>query len=122
MGDHVLREVAKRLNDSVRGMDTVARIGGDEFFVLALNINNEDEARALAQKLLDAVAATLPGVPEGLEIGTSIGLCLFPYDNMSAIDIIHRADQAMYRIKTSGKGAFAMADGDDDEQGMLGTA
>ena len=122
MGDHVLREVAKRLNDSVRGMDTVARIGGDEFFVLALNINSEDEARALAQKLLDAVAATLPGVPQGLEIGTSIRLCLFPYENMSAIDIIHRADQAMYRIKTSGKGSFALADASDEDLGMLGTA
>jgi diguanylate cyclase (GGDEF)-like protein len=125
MGDHVLREVARRLNDSVRGMDTVARIGGDEFFVLAVNIVSENEARALAQKLLDAVAATLPGVPQGLEIGTSIGLCLFPYDNMSAADIIHRADQAMYRIKTSGKGRFALADDvdePDDERGMLGTA
>lgn len=109
MGDHVLREVAKRLSNIVRATDTVARIGGDEFFILALNIGGEAKARALAQKLLEQFRSPLPGVPPDIPLGASIGLCLFPYDDMSVLGMIQRADEAMYRIKTSGKGNYALA-------------
>ena len=109
-GDEVLREVARRLRAAVRASDTVARIGGDEFFVLALDIGDRDSACALARKLLDLVAAPMPGFPADLPLGTSIGLCLFPYDGMSVSGLIHRADEAMYRVKRCGKGSFAIAD------------
>lgn len=109
-GDEVLREVARRLRSAVRASDTVARIGGDEFFVLALDIGDRETACALARKLLDLVAAPMPGLPADLPLGTSIGLCLFPYDGMSVSGLIHRADEAMYRVKSCGKGDFAIAD------------
>lgn len=108
-GDEALREVARRLKATVRASDTVARIGGDEFFVLAENIGNQDAAHALARKLLHEIAAPFAVLPEHARMGASIGLCLFPYDGMNVADLIHRADEAMYRVKTSGKGNFLVA-------------
>ena len=51
-GDHVLREVAKRLTSAVRAIDTVSRMGGDEFFVLALDVGSEETAYVLRQKIV----------------------------------------------------------------------
>lgn len=110
VGDQVLHEVARRLQSSVRASDTVARIGGDEFFVLAEEIGDEAAAHALARKLLKEIAEPLGFLPENAHMGASIGLCIFPYEGMSISDLIHRADEAMYRVKTSGKGNFSVAD------------
>ncbi|HJW03194.1 MAG TPA: GGDEF domain-containing protein [Azospira sp.] len=110
VGDQALREVAKRLQSAVRATDTVARIGGDEFFVLAEYIGSMAAAHTFAQKLLAELAAPLAFLPEGCQMGASIGICPFPYDGMSVSDLIHRADEAMYRVKMSGKGSFAMAE------------
>ena len=110
VGDQVLHEVARRLQSSVRASDTVARIGGDEFFVLAEDVGDMAAAQALAHKLLKEIAEPLGFLPENAQMGASIGLCIFPYEGMSISDLIHRADEAMYRVKTSGKGNFSVAD------------
>lgn len=109
-GDQTLREVARRLQAAVRASDTVARIGGDEFFVLAENIGDMASAHALAHKLLAELAVPFDFLPEQAHMGASIGICPFPYAGMTVTDLIHRADEAMYRVKTSGKGRFAFAD------------
>lgn len=109
-GDQALREVAKRLQSAVRATDTVARIGGDEFFVLAEDISDIAAAHALAHKLLAELAAPFAFLPEHTQMGASIGICLFPYPGMTVSDLIHRADEAMYRVKMSGKGSFSVAD------------
>ncbi|KAB2968454.1 GGDEF domain-containing protein [Zoogloea sp.] len=109
-GDQTLREVARRLQATVRASDTVARIGGDEFFVLAENIGDLASAHALAHKLLAELATPFDFLPEHARMGASIGICPFPYEGMTVSDLIHRADEAMYRVKTSGKGRFAIAD------------
>lgn len=109
MGDKVLRQIGQRLVGAVRAADTVARIGGDEFFVLAHDIGSEEVAVALAKKLLNELAKPLPGVPGDLEMGVSMGLCLFPYPGMTVSGMIHRADEAMYRVKSGSKGDFAVA-------------
>lgn len=111
VGDQVLREVGQRLIATVRSIDTVARIGGDEFFILTLDIDNEAAARSLATKLLTQLAQPIPGIPSELNLGVSIGICLFPYDGMTVSDLMHRADEAMYQVKNSGKGNFKIADG-----------
>ena len=109
VGDHVLRQVGKSLTSTVRSIDTVARIGGDEFFILALDIGTEQAAANLAKKLSQALAKPLPGIPENIRISISIGVCLFPYPGMTVSDMIHRADEAMYQIKNNGKGTYAVA-------------
>ncbi|MET0085447.1 MAG: GGDEF domain-containing protein [Sedimenticola sp.] len=109
IGDDVLELVAQRLESVVRSIDTVARIGGDEFFVLALDIGNETNASNLAEKILDQFDTPIPGIPESMKLSTSIGICIFPYEGMTVPDIIRRADMAMYRIKSSGKNNYAVA-------------
>jgi diguanylate cyclase len=111
VGDSVLREVGQQLISAVRSIDTVARIGGDEFFVLALDIDNEEAACGLATKLLDNLAQPMPGIPSDVNLGVSIGICLFPYEGMTVNDLIHRADKAMYQVKNNGKGYYKLADG-----------
>jgi diguanylate cyclase (GGDEF)-like protein len=108
-GDSVLKEVAQRISSVFREIDTVARVGGDEFFVLALNIGNEEKASDMAKKILDQISRPIPKVPAELSLSVSIGMCLFPYEGMSTSNIIHRADKAMYKVKSSGKGNFLFA-------------
>lgn len=110
IGDQTLHEVAKRLLSTVRATDTVARIGGDEFFVLAENVGDLSAAHALAHKILAELSAPFAFLPEHTQMGASIGICPFPYEGMTVSDLIHRADEAMYRVKMSGKGDIAFAD------------
>lgn len=110
VGDHVLRQVAQRLILAVRSIDTVARIGGDEFFVLALNIGSEENACNLAKKLLDQLTMPMSGIPDDMTLSASIGICLFPYEGITVSDLIHKADEAMYQVKSSGKGDYVLAD------------
>lgn len=107
-GDLVLKEVARRLTSAVRGMDTVARIGGDEFFILALDIDSEAGAYRLAEKLLDQFKSPFLEIPEDMPLSASIGMCLLPYEGMNASDFIQRADKAMYQAKDAGKAQFVM--------------
>ncbi|QOR38042.1 GGDEF domain-containing protein [Billgrantia diversa] len=110
MGDNLLEQVAQRLTDSVRKTDTVARIGGDEFFVLARDLDSEQDIHRLASKLLENLRLPLAGVPAPFALRASIGVCLFPYPDMSVNDIIHRADMAMYRVKTAEKDSYCLAE------------
>ncbi len=110
-GDLVLQFVGRRLSGCVRESDTVARMGGDEFFVLAIGIEDLREAGNVADKLLQCLDAPIPGLPENHRIRASIGLCIYPDASMSASEVIHCADMAMYReknaLKEKGKSADA---------------
>lgn len=109
-GDGVLREVARRLCGAVRQTDTVARIGGDEFFVLALDVGDEAVAREVAESLVSCFDSSFPVDDAETRLGTSIGLCLFPYPGMTVADLVHRTDQAMYRAKAAGRGGYEVAE------------
>jgi diguanylate cyclase (GGDEF)-like protein len=112
VGDLFLKEVAARLKDIMREADTLSRIGGDEFFVLARDIYNKESASTLAEKLLQQLQQPYY-LADGLTIPTitaSIGVCLFPYPQVSPADIVRRADYAMYKIKRHGKAGVAFAD------------
>jgi diguanylate cyclase (GGDEF)-like protein len=118
-GDRVLKQIARRLGSSVRAMDTVARIGGDEFFVLASEIDDTKAAGDLAAKLLNQCVLPLEGVPQDIRLSASIGMCLLPYDGMSVSDFIRRADKAMYRVKSEAKNGYALA---EEVHGLLDPA
>jgi diguanylate cyclase (GGDEF)-like protein len=100
-GDHALAAIAGRLRLSVRGSDTVARYGGDEFIVLAGELDRAEDAAFIAEKIADMVGVPLPidGVTE--EIRCSIGISFYPDDAEDAESLIARADRAMYAAKAA---------------------
>jgi diguanylate cyclase (GGDEF)-like protein len=96
-GDLVLREVAARCTSAVRPGDCVARIGGDEFAVLAPGAG-ADGARRLAAALEEAIASV--AVPDGVErLGVTIGSGVFPGDGETADELVHAADRRLYAGK-----------------------
>ncbi len=113
MGDRVLSTIALRLRQAMRESDTIARLGGDEFFAIARGIKSEADAMALGDKLISAISEPMQELPG--RMGASIGICIFPYPGMTAVDIIRRADQAMYRAKLGGKNACLLASFDPEE-------
>jgi diguanylate cyclase (GGDEF)-like protein len=106
VGDQVLQEVANRLRKMVRETDTLSRLGGDEFFVLARDIGSKEAALALANKLQQQLDAPMEfsNIKLNENVSASIGICLFPYKGATAIDIIRRADHGMYQNKRARKG------------------
>ncbi|MFG6177870.1 diguanylate cyclase domain-containing protein [Halomonas sp. THAF12] len=110
VGDRLLIQVGERLQGCVRKVDTVARIGGDEFFVLAIGLENARDAEHLAEKLLAALRRPFPEVPDDLSLHASVGVCLFPYPGMSVSGIIHQADMAMYAVKSGSKDGYRIAE------------
>ena len=111
VGDLYLQEVADRLRDITREADTIARISGDEFFLLLIDTKSEEAVLGLAQKIQENLNDQfLLGDQFKLTgLGASIGICMFPYTNCSPQDIINRADQAMYKVKHLGKNSITVA-------------
>lgn len=105
-GDDLLRGVAQRLRETLRDGDTVARIGGDEFVVLLPGLHGFDDARGVAEKIIEALRKPIPlGDTERVSL-PSIGIALFPRDATDGDDLMHIADQAMYRAKQAGNGCW----------------
>jgi diguanylate cyclase len=102
-GDEVLVGVARRLRSSLRASDVVARLGGDEFVVLATGLPGEAEARVLGQKLLNAFSKPFEATRHQCQVGVTIGYALAPLDGHDALDLLKRADAAMYAGKESGR-------------------
>ena len=105
-GDDVLIETGKRLENCVRTSDTVARMGGDEFTVLLSTINSPNDTGTVARKIIEAVAAPIMVKGHEKRIGASIGISLFPEDGDGVDGLVKKADDAMYRVKNTGKDNF----------------
>ncbi|MCW8829657.1 MAG: diguanylate cyclase [Gammaproteobacteria bacterium] len=104
VGDAVLKTVAAKLTGCVRDSDTVARYGGDEFVVLLSGLRELGEAQEVAQKILRHIAEPMRIDGEECQVGSSIGISVYPDDGESVEVLIKRADQAMYQAKEHGKG------------------
>jgi diguanylate cyclase (GGDEF)-like protein len=100
-GDEVLAETARRLQATARGADTVARFGGDEFTVLA-EVNDEDEAVALAERFRTAVAAPIIVGDRDYSVRASIGVVM-TRGGADPVALLRDADAAMYRAKEDGR-------------------
>jgi diguanylate cyclase (GGDEF)-like protein/PAS domain S-box-containing protein len=105
-GDELLIEVARRLIEAVREVDTVSRLAGDEFTVILNSIKSAEEAGFVARKILDTLA--VPMILEGREvfISTSIGITVYPLDGTSVNQLIKNADTAMYHAKERGRNNY----------------
>jgi diguanylate cyclase (GGDEF)-like protein/PAS domain S-box-containing protein len=108
MGDLLLKAVATRLKSLLRAIDTVSRVGGDEFVIVLPDMQSSFAVRDTAQKVLDALAQ--PYLVEGHELSVtpSIGICLYPDDGKDADTLLACADTAMYYAKREGKGNYQL--------------
>jgi diguanylate cyclase (GGDEF)-like protein len=106
VGDALLRDVAARLNASVRGSDTVCRHGGDEFVILMAGIADEKDAARIAEKVTQTISR--PFTIEGTElvVTCSIGVACYPADGEGLDVLLRNADAAMYAAKATGRNGY----------------
>lgn len=105
VGDELLRVISNRLLELVRESDIVARLGGDEFVFVLNNPKAKDEVLLVAERLISALNEPVELFGITLEIGVSVGISMFPDDGLTSMDLIKKADKAMYASKASGKNA-----------------
>jgi diguanylate cyclase (GGDEF)-like protein/PAS domain S-box-containing protein len=107
-GDQILKGTASRLLECVRQTDTVARIGGDEYAVVAPDIGTRANVEALARKIVSAVCQPMEHDTGEMWVGASVGASLFPDHGDSGQILQALADAAMYRIKKSGRSGYSV--------------
>ncbi|MBS1228616.1 MAG: diguanylate cyclase [Proteobacteria bacterium] len=105
-GDELLKEVARRLQDSLRETDTLARIGGDEFTVLLPCIRSTEDAAHVAGKLVADMARPYLVSDNEVFLTASIGISIWPEDGDDIETLMRHADLAMYHVKSTGKNNF----------------
>lgn len=101
-GDALIRELARRLSETVREGDTVSRLGGDEFAV-ALVGRDSMEVEAICDRILSAVREPFDVLGSNAFVGISIGVVHAPRDGLERIDLMRKADIALYRAKSEGR-------------------
>lgn len=108
-GDDLLKQVAERLQASVRASDTVARLAGDEFMVLVEGVSDRTIFSNLAGKILKQLSTPFILSGQTAEISASIGISIYPQDGQNVAALLHAADLAMYEAKRAGRNAYAFA-------------
>ncbi len=108
VGDHVLREVSRRLGETVVDADCIARLGGDEFAIL-LRCGSDANCSSTARQIISALEAPILYEDQPLDVGTSIGIAHFPEHGRDAQTLVRNADIAMYAAKRN-KAGFAIYD------------
>jgi len=105
-GDMLLREVSIRLKRCVRETDMVSRLGGDEFVVVMSAINKSEDAAQVAQKIIASICEPFEIEGHTVNIGTSIGISIYPDDADESDSLKKFADAAMYEVKQAGKNHY----------------
>jgi len=105
-GDELIREVARRLSEMVRTSDTVGRIGGDEFIIVMPDTETIGQVHTLAQRIISTLSAPYHLLGNELWVGVSIGLALAPKDGTDRLELMRKADIALYDAKNHGRGQF----------------
>ncbi|HSC85150.1 MAG TPA: EAL domain-containing protein [Pseudomonas sp.] len=109
-GDELLKEVARRLQTTLRDIDTVSRQGGDEFLMVLADVEGLTEVATVARRIQQELAQ--PCSLKGMQVVTSlsIGIALFPEDGSDFETLLRHADMAMYQAKAAGRNGFCFFD------------
>ncbi len=110
----LLQEVGKRLRSCVREIDTVARIGGDEFAIVLVNLGHAVDAEQVAGKILKSLAKPVQADENELYITTSIGISIYPTHDDDPESLLKKADAAMYQAKAQGRNNYQVYDSSMD--------
>ena len=105
-GDFVLCSIAQNIKKVIRLEDTFARIGGDEFTIITENIQESQEVKNLAKKVISAVTTPIIYKNKEFHITCSIGISRYPIDSTQITELLHKSDHAMYIAKENGKNNF----------------
>ena len=108
VGDALLRQVAERLKEELRGVDTVARVGGDEFVLVLPDIENAEQADGLARRLTEVMQLPFVVGEHTLYVTISMGFALHPEHAADADGLMHCADAALYRAKDLGRNRWQL--------------
>jgi len=105
-GDLLLQAVAERLESCIRGNDTVARLGGDEFAVLLQQLDNASDAEITAQRIIESFSQPFNILERTVFVTASLGIVIYPRDERQSVNLLAKADAAMYEAKQSGRNVF----------------
>jgi diguanylate cyclase (GGDEF)-like protein/PAS domain S-box-containing protein len=106
VGDELLKKVAMRLGRVVRAIDTVSRLGGDEFIIVLRELGCAGDAVLVVEKILRALALPITVHGHDLCVTPSIGISMFPDDGLEALQLMKNADTAMYAAKARGRNNY----------------
>ncbi len=110
VGDLLLKEVARRLQEQIREHDIIARVGGDEFVAILAELEDESDAKQVAERIKNAVVGSFVNDGVLLSVTCSIGVSLFPRDGSDTESLIKNADSAMYSAKDAGRNGIRFFD------------
>jgi diguanylate cyclase (GGDEF)-like protein len=113
-GDTLLSEVAQRMRACLGPRDLLARLGGDEFAIIQAGLADPVQTRALAARVVATVADPFDLGGHEARIGASIGIAVYPDDAKSGHELLKKADIALYRVKSEGRGTFRFFERDMD--------
>ncbi len=107
-GDQLLKAVAQRITSCLRDVDTVSRMGGDEFTVILESIPHIDNATIVAQKIVDTMQESFYLDGQEVHVTVSIGVTVYPFDDKDLSNLLKDADTAMYRAKQAGRNGYQL--------------
>lgn len=110
IGDQVLKEAARRMKDSLREIDMVARQGGDEFILLCPGLHKEDAIARVCNKVIQNIKQPMRIEDKNYQIGASLGCTIYPNHGDDESQLIKHADLAMYEAKKTGGNTFVIFD------------
>jgi diguanylate cyclase (GGDEF)-like protein len=110
VGDELLTVVSQRMREALREGDTLARIGGDEFVAVIVDLEKIEDSKPVLERILKAAAESVTLGDAVLQISASIGVTVYPQDGVDADQLMRHADQAMYIAKQAGKNRYHLFD------------
>jgi diguanylate cyclase (GGDEF)-like protein len=110
IGDALLRHVTERLRYGLRESDTVARLGGDEFAIIQTSVEQPDDTRSLAERLVRLISAPYAIAGHQVVVGVSIGIAMPPVDGTDPDVLLKHADIALYKAKANGGRGYCFFD------------
>lgn len=115
VGDKLLIELSKEMKQSLREVDTLARIGGDEFVAVLFDLVEVSDALPIIMRLLESCSKKIEIDDNWVQVSASLGISSYPQNHMLSPDLLLRqADQAMYQAKLSGKNCYHFFDTEEN--------